>query len=43
MTRRQEIIEILRLEALSLADLAEMLEVHPKEILEDIPHIAKSV
>jgi len=43
MTRRQEITEILRKETLSLRDLADMFEVDIKEILEDIPHIEKSV
>ena len=43
MTRRQEIAEILRCEALSLQDLSVFLKVHIKEILEDIPHIEKSV
>ncbi len=43
MTRRQEIIKILRAEALSLQDLAEMLPAHPKEVLSDIPYIEKSV
>ena len=43
MTRRQEIIEILRKEALSLQDLAIILRVHIKEIFEDIPHIKKTI
>jgi predicted Zn-ribbon and HTH transcriptional regulator len=43
VTRRQEIIEILKGEALSLQDLSILLKVHIKEILEDIPHIEKSV
>lgn len=43
MTRRQEITEVLRAEALSLRDLSEMFHVHIKEILEDISHIEKSV
>ena len=43
MTRRQEIIEILRGETLSLQDLSVFLKVHIKEILEDIPHIEKSI
>ena len=43
MTRRQEIIEILRNEALSLQDLAVILRIHIKNIFEDIPHIEKTV
>ena len=43
MTRRQEIAEILRSEALSLQDLSVFLKVHIKVILDDIPHVEKSV
>ena len=43
MTRRQEITKILRGEALALQDLSVFVKAHIKEILEDIPHIEKSV
>ena len=43
MTRRQEIIELLRTEELSVEDIAIIFRVHIKDILEDLKHIAKSI
>jgi hypothetical protein len=43
MTRRQEIIQILTGEPLSLRELASLLRVHIKEIYADLPHIEKSI
>jgi predicted Zn-ribbon and HTH transcriptional regulator len=43
MTRRQEIMEILRKEPLTVEDLSIMLGVHVKRIFDDMPHIEKSI
>ena len=43
MTRREEIIEILKKQEISAQELANMFRVIVKEIEEDLQHIAKSV
>jgi len=43
MTRRTEIIEMLKKEAISAQELANIYKITAKEIEEDLQHIAKSV
>ena len=43
MTRRKEMIALLRAEALSVEDIAAISGAYVKDIFEDLQHIAKSV
>ncbi|MHA2273357.1 MAG: ArsR family transcriptional regulator [Candidatus Hodarchaeales archaeon] len=43
MTRRQQIIEALKLRPLTVQDLSYELEVTPKTIADDLAHIARSL
>jgi hypothetical protein len=43
MTRRQEIIKLLSVEAPTLRELADMLPADPQDLLDDLAHIARSI